>query len=610
MLGESGSYPTRPGVPGPTDPGRRPDRLPRLGRDRAGPGRDPAASTSRSSAADRCLLAPHRRRAGPAPPSRWRSFSRCWSPFRCCASAPSSGRRAPTSPASSAPPASATAVRNTVVLASAVTVAAVPIGVATGPGPAPARPARAGLLAGRGPAAGAGPRLRPRLQLDAGVCPGRLHRRRARAALGRPAGPGRGVARPGRQRRAAGLPGRRRRAGRPGRAGPRARRPGVGRGRRDGAAHHHAPAGAAGGDGRRRAGLRADAGHLRDPAGARCARRLRHRDHADLRRPLPRRRPGVLPRGGDARAAARPRRGGLRRTGRRAARSAAPVDAAGGRAGDARGPGTAGGAPGPGRSRWPATSSSPWRCRWRPWCCRRSPAPSACPRRRATGAWTTSAQVLTPRTGRGARPERRPGRRRRDAARRARRPGGGARAPPRRAADGDPGHPHPRAARLDARGRAADRLRPLAVRHADPDPAGLPGQALGLRAPADRRRARPAAPRRAARRPGERRRPAHRRPDRRAAAARARAAGGLAGLLPHRPARGHDVEPALRGGQRDAGGRRAEQPGARPDRPDRGALRRPLPARRRAGPRPVVGASAGWHCQRRTVRRGVGPRVA
>ena len=100
----------------------------------------------------------------------------------------------------------------------------------------------------------------------------------------------------------------------------------------------------------------------------------------------------------------------------------------------------------------------------------------------------------------------------------------------------------------------------------------------------------------------------------------------VAGVLPHRPARGHHVEPPLRAGGRDPGGRRPQQPGARsggrdlralpgphaparptcPRRVRRGAPARPAPARTvaRLGGRPCrvtpwscVGSSwttAGW----------------
>src|SRR3954467_15606326 len=176
-------------------------------------------------------------------------------------------------------------------------------------------------------------------------------------------------------------------------------------------------------------------------------------------------------------------------------------------------------------------------------------------------------------------------------------PRGGAPAPPRRACDRHAGHAHARAARLHAGGRPAHHLRALAGRHADPDPAGLPGQAVGLRAPADRRGPGTTAPGGAARRPGERRRRAHRRAHRHPEAPGAGPAGCVAGLLPHRPARGDDVEPPVRPGERDAGGHRAERPGTRQHRGDRGAVGRPHPARRRtgrtavAGPRPAPDAT-------------------
>ena len=198
-----------------------------------------------------------------------------------------------------------TAVRNTLLLALAVTVAAVPVGVALALVAAAARSAGTRLLARSGPAASAGARLRPRLQLDAGLRAGRLHRHRARAVLaGRPR-PGRGVAGPRRERRSPGLSGGRRRDGRPGGTGSRAGRPGLRRERRDGAAHDHPPARPPVDRGLRRPGVRAHPGDVRDPAGAGGAGRVQHRDDPHLRRPVHRRRPGVVRRGGDPRPAAR-----------------------------------------------------------------------------------------------------------------------------------------------------------------------------------------------------------------------------------------------------------------------------------------------------------------
>ena len=196
-----------------------------------------------------------------------------------------------------------------------------------------------------------------------------------------------------------------------------------------------------------------------------------HRDHPDLRRPLHRRRPGVLPRGGDPRAAARPGRRRLRRAGRRAARPAA-ADRRGRptpQGGAGRRPGRRAVAAGPGRSRWAATSSSPWRCRWPPCvlssvtrAARRAahagqleprPLPRRCSRRaplealgRSLGLAVVAASLLVLLGGLVA----------------------VARTPPGGPGDGDADHPHARAARLDARGRAADRLRPLAVRARSP----------------------------------------------------------------------------------------------------------------------------------------------
>ena len=560
VLGESGAYPTLPGVAGPTIPDGAPVVVPGLGRDRRGRRTRSSPSTSRSSAADRCLPAPRRPWPGPAPPSR---SAAC---IAVAASALPLLRLAQVVWQESDGDVAGVLGSAGVGAAACGTPSSSPAAVTArgradrrrhGAGPAPAGPARPGLLAGRRPAAGAGARLRPRLQLDAGVRAGRLHRRRARAALGRPARARSGCGScwsstpprwstwsspwgwpPGPSRTSSAPPGCR---------APAARRRCV-----TITLRLLLP----GGGGRGRAGVRADPGHVRDPAGARRTRRVRHRDHADLRRPLHRRRPGVLPRGGHASrccsswsrpsASHRPTRSSAPGCGRRGRRTPRGRRRCPGRRTVRRAQAAAlggylfldhGAAPG------------------RPGAVVGHPRPG-----RAPDAGQLEPGPLPPGAHpphrRGARPQRGPGRRRGDAARRCsagwwrcveRRRGG--------PADGHADHAHAGAARHHARGRAADHLRPLAVRDADPDPAGLPGQAVGVRAPADRRRARPAATRRAARRPGQRRRPAHRRPHRRPAPAGAGAARGLADLLPHRPARGHDVEPAVRAGERDAGGR-------------------------------------------------------
>ena len=130
---------------------------------------------------------------------------------------------------------------------------------------------------------------------------GGLHRHRARAALGRAAGPGRGVARAGGRtpRRwstsssAVGLAARAEpdleRAARVSGAGPATT-----------LRHRHAAAAAA-----RRSRPPSvlvfvlTLGTFAIPQVLGRAGRVQHGDHPDLRRPLPRRRPGVLPRGGD-----------------------------------------------------------------------------------------------------------------------------------------------------------------------------------------------------------------------------------------------------------------------------------------------------------------------
>ena len=334
----------------------------------------------------------------------------------------------------------------------------------------PDLPGRA-VLAGRRPAAGRRAGLRPGLQLDPGV--------RARPGSPTPLlglhwagllGPGRRLARPGRRtpRRwstssspSGWPPGPSRTS-----SGPRGS-PAPAAATRAG--HDHPPAAAARGRGRRRARLRADPGHLRDPAGARRARRVQHGDHPDLRRPLHRRRPGLLPRGGRpspcCSSSSRPS------AWRRPTRCSAPGCAPPGRPTRRRRGRCPDGAAvrrGAGRSAWPATSllttalplaalalSSVTRAArgaadagqldastTSGRCSPRAPLEAL---GRSLGLAVVAASLLVVLGGAGR----------------------GRRAAPRRAGDGDADHADPRAARLDARGRPADHLRPLAVGHAD-----------------------------------------------------------------------------------------------------------------------------------------------
>ena len=362
------------------------------------------------------------RRASPCSPS--------WSCSRCCGSPRWSGRRAAGPRPVLGRPGSATAVRNTVVLAVAVTVAAVPLGVAL------ALVLRRPDLPGRAfwQAAVLLPVLVPDFVLGyswtqayarAGFTDTLLG-----AALGRAARPGRGVAGAGRERRAAGLPRRRRRAGRPGRARPRAGRPGLGRGQRDGAASRSRcrwllPAVAAAGVlvFVLTLGTFAIPQVLGAPAGFDT---VTTRIYADLSL------------GGDpasfveavtlalllvlvAAACVAPADALL---GPRL-RATRPADTQAGTGGARDGAAVRAGS---GRRRWPSTCSSPWRCRWPPWCWPRSPAPSGVPP--TPGNWSAGPLPAGahPAHLRGARPQRRPGRRRGDPARRARRAGRRARA--------------------------------------------------------------------------------------------------------------------------------------------------------------------------------------
>ena len=157
-------------------------------------------STSRSSAADRCRPAARRPRPRAGAPGRRR-----WSPllvgFPCCGSARCCGRRATaTSPASSAPPGLGAAVRNTVLPGRRGHRRRRAARHRAGAGPAPTATCRAGRSGGSPSCCRC---VVPDFVLGyswtQAYARGRLHRHRARAALGGPARPGRRLAGPGRR---------------------------------------------------------------------------------------------------------------------------------------------------------------------------------------------------------------------------------------------------------------------------------------------------------------------------------------------------------------------------------------------------------------------------
>ena len=338
VLGESGAYPTLPGVDGPTVPDGAPVVSPDWAAHRRGQGRDPR----RVPAGLRRLRMPARWRAvGPAVAAtpRRRRRRRPGRPPRPATGpgAVAGERRGP------APAPGLARARHGGAQHRRPRRRGHPGRRAArrrdGAGPPAAGPARPGVLAGRRPAcrsscptscwATAGPRptRAPASPTPRSGCPGRACSGRSGCGWSSSSTPRRwstwwspSGSPPGPSRTGSGPPGCP--APAPGPCWSRSRSAAAPRRRRG-----------------RGARLRAHPGHVRDPPGARRTGRLQHRDHADLRRPLDRRRPGLLPGGGRPRPAARPRHGRLRRAGRRPPRPAAAHRAPGrppGRTGAAR----------------------------------------------------------------------------------------------------------------------------------------------------------------------------------------------------------------------------------------------------------------------------------